>query len=166
MRQRVPAHFWRNGLRSGAMPELEMPLTKDRDIARVLSSARTIALLGASARVERPSNRVMTFLLRHGYEVFPVNPGLTGQMLQGRIVYSRLADISVAIDMIDVFRNAAYLPEIVTEAIDIGARTLWTQLDVVDEHAAAIAENAGLAVIMDRCPAIELPRLQAAGLMQ
>ena len=107
----------------------------------------------------------MSFLLQQGYEVFPVNPGLAGQMLQGRVVYSRLADISVAIDMIDVFRNAAHLPAIVNEAIAIGARTLWTQLDVVDKQAAANAEYAGLEVIMDRCPAIELPRLQAAGLM-
>ena len=158
-------HSWRNGLRSGVMPELPVPLTTDKDIARVLSSTRTIALLGASARIQRPSYRVMGFLLQQGYEVFPVNPGLAGQILQGRVVHSRLADISVAIDMIDVFRNAAHLPTIVNEAIAIGAKTLWTQLDVVDKQAAANAEYAGLEVIMDRCPAIELPRLRTAGLM-
>ena len=143
-----------------------MPLALDKDIARVLSSTRTIALLGASAKAQRPSHRVMTFLLQQGYEVFPVNPGLAGQMLQGRLVYARLEDIPASIDMVDVFRNAAHLPEIVTEAIDVGARVLWTQLDVVDKQAATTARNAGMEVIMDRCPAIEIPRLRAAGLMR
>jgi predicted CoA-binding protein len=143
-----------------------MPLTMDRDIARVLTTTRTIALLGASAKPSRPSYEVMTFLLQQGYEVLPVNPGLAGQMLQGRLVYARLADIPVTIDMVDVFRNAAYLTEIVEEAIGIGAKILWTQLDVVDEQAAATAKSAGMEVIMDRCPAIEIPRLRAAGIMR
>jgi predicted CoA-binding protein len=147
------------------MPELDMSLTLDKDIARVLSSTRTIALLGASAKAQRPSHAVMAFLLQQGYEVFPVNPGLAGQMLQGRLVYSRLEDVPAAIDMVDVFRNAAHLPEIVTEAIGVGASVLWTQLDVVNELAATTAKNAGMEVIMDRCPAIEVPRLRAIGLM-
>jgi predicted CoA-binding protein len=142
-----------------------MPLALDKDIARVLSSTRTIALLGASAKAQRPSHAVMAFLLQQGYEVFPVNPGLAGQMLQGRLVYSRLVDIPAAIDMVDVFRNVAHLPEIVTEAIDAGASVLWTQLDVVNKPAATTARNAGMEVIMDRCPAIEIPRLRATGLM-
>ena len=141
-----------------------MPLTSDIDIARVLSRTRSIALLGASSKPARPSYRVMRFLLANGYQVYPVNPGLAGQHLQGRTVYGSLCDIPVVIDMVDVFRQARYLPGIVNEAVALGAKTLWTQLDVVDDVAAASAEQAGLEVVMDRCPAIELPRLQAAGL--
>jgi len=140
-------------------------LTSDADIARVLAATRSIALLGASHNPARPSHEVMRFLLACGYEVHPVNPGLAGQQLLGRRVYPDLASIPVAIDMVDVFRQSRYLPEIVAEAIAIGARTLWTQLDVVDATAAATAARAGLEVVMDRCPAIELPRLQAAGLL-
>ncbi len=140
-------------------------LSTDADIARVLAATRSIALLGASHNPARPSHEVMRFLLACGYEVHPVNPGLAGQQLLGRRVYPDLASIPVAIDMVDVFRQSRYLPEIVAEAIAIGARTLWTQLDVVDATAAATAARAGLEVVMDRCPAIELPRLQAAGLL-
>jgi len=142
-----------------------MTLTSNKDIARVLSGTRTIALLGASDKAQRPSHGVMVFLLQHGYEVFPVNPGMAGQTLLGQKVYASLAEVPVAIDMVDVFRNAAYLPGIVDEAIKTGARTLWTQLDVVNDSAAAKAESAGMDVVMDRCPAIELPRLRAAGLL-
>ncbi len=142
-----------------------MTLISDKDIARILFGTRTIALLGASDKTQRPSHGVMVFLLQHGYEVFPVNPGMAGQTLLGQKVYASLAEVPVAIDMVDVFRNAAYLPGIVDEAIKTGARTLWTQLDVVNDSAAARAESAGLNVVMDRCPAIELPRLRAAGLL-
>ena len=142
-----------------------MTMTSDKDIARVLFDTRTIALLGASDKTQRPSHGVMVFLLQHGYEVFPVNPELAGQTLLGQKVYASLAEIPVAIDMVDVFRNAVYLPGIVDEAIKVGARTLWTQLDVVNDSAAARAESAGMNVVMDRCPAIELPRLRAAGLL-
>ena len=142
-----------------------MTLISDKDIARILFGTRTIALLGASDKTQRPSHGVMVFLLQHGYEVFPVNPGLAGQTLLGQKVYASLAEIPVAIDMVDVFRNAVYLPGIVDEAIKVGARTLWTQLNVVNDSAAARAESAGMNVVMDRCPAIELPRLRAAGLL-
>ena len=142
-----------------------MTLTADSDIARVLSATRRIALLGASHKPERPSHEVMAFLLASGYQVYPVNPGLAGQQLLGCRVYPTLAAIPVAIDMVDVFRQSQYLPAIVEEAIACGVKTLWTQLGVVDAQAAATAERAGLAVVMDRCPAIELPRLRAAGLV-
>ena len=141
-----------------------MPLTSDAGIARVLGATRTIALLGASSKSARPSYRVLSFLLDNGYEVFPVNPGLAGQTLQGRTVYSSLADIPAAIDMVDVFRQPRYLADIVRQAIGVEVKTLWTQLGVVDAGAAADAEVAGLEVVMDRCPAIELPRLRAIGL--
>jgi predicted CoA-binding protein len=103
----------------------------------------------------------MRFLLANGYDVYPVNPGLAGQELQGRRVYASLGAIPAAIDMVDVFRQPRYLQGIVAEAIAIGARTLWTQLGVVDSAAAAAAEQAGIQVVQNRCPAIELPRLHA-----
>jgi len=142
-----------------------MLLTTDRDIARVLAATRSIALLGASHKPSRPSHEVMHFLLAQGYDVYPVNPGLAGQQLLGRRVYPDLASVPVAIDMVDVFRQSQYLPEIVEQAIGVGAKALWTQLGVVDQAAADVAENAGLDVVMDRCPAIELPRLRRAGLL-
>jgi hypothetical protein len=142
-----------------------MPLTADHDIARVLARTRTIALLGASHKPTRPSHEVMQFLLAQGYEVFPVNPGLAGQQLLGQTVYPDLAAIPAPIDMVDVFRQSRYLPGIVIEAVAAGAKTLWTQLGVVDAIAAADAERAGLQVVLDRCPAIEIPRLRGAGLL-
>ncbi|PLW67114.1 CoA-binding protein [Pseudohalioglobus lutimaris] len=140
-----------------------MPLTSDSDLARILRSTASIALLGASAKTTRPSYEVMTFLLEQGYDVYPVNPGLAGQTLQGRMVYASLADLPLTVDMVDVFRNAQYLSSVVDEAIEAGVGVLWTQLGVVDNAAAAKAEAAGLEVVMDRCPVIELPRLQVQG---
>ena len=142
-----------------------MPLTADRDIARILETTRRIALVGASHKPERPSHRVMQFLLAEGYQVFPVNPGLAGQQLLGCQVYPDLAAVPDAIDMVEVFRQSHYLQALVDEAVEVGARTIWTQLGVVDTDAAARAEQAGLEVVMDRCPAIELPRIRAAGLL-
>ena len=142
-----------------------MPLTADRDIARILETTRRIALVGASHKPERPSHRVMQFLLAEGYQVFPVNPGLAGQQLLGCQVYPDLAAVPDAIDMVEVFRQSHYLQALVDEAVEVGARTIWTQLGVVDTEAAARAEQAGLEVVMDRCPAIELPRIRAAGLL-
>jgi predicted CoA-binding protein len=142
-----------------------MPLTEDSDIAAVLSATRTIALVGASHKPARPSHGVMKFLLANGYEVYPVNPGLAGQQLLGCDVYPDIGAIPAQIDMVDVFRQSRYLQGIVEEASAVGARVLWTQLGVVDTAAAAAAERAGLQVVLDRCPAIELPRLRAAGLL-
>ncbi len=141
-----------------------MPLTRDTDIARVLDETRTIALLGASHKAQRPSHRVMYFLLAQGYQVYPVNPGLAGQELLGCPVFARLEDIPGRIDMVDVFRQPQFLPEIVSAAVDAGIGVLWTQLGVVHTKAIAAAESAGMTVVADRCPAIELPRLQSLGL--
>ena len=140
-----------------------MPLTSDADIARILNATFSIAVVGASHKPERPSHEVTQFLIACGYDVYPVNPGLAGQTLLGRPVYASLAEIPVSIDMVDVFRQPQFLRGLVEEAIAVGAKTLWTQLGVVDLTAAASAERAGLAVVMDRCPAIELPRLRAMG---
>ena len=141
-----------------------MPLTSDSDIARILVETRTIALLGASHKPQRPSHRVMRFLLAQGYQVYPVNPGLAGQELFGCRVFAALEDLPVRVDMVDVFRQPKYLPQIVNAAVREGIVVLWTQLGVVHNEAIAAAESAGMNVVADRCPAIELPRLEKLGL--
>ncbi|VEU35632.1 unnamed protein product [Pseudo-nitzschia multistriata] len=136
-------------------------------IRRVLLNAKTIAVVGASPKPERPSNFVMKFLLDHGYEVVPVNPGLAGKQIHGQTVYASLSEIPVSgnkgIDIVDVFRNSAAVPPIVDEAISVGAGCVWMQSGIVNEEAAATATEAGLDVVMDACPKIELPRLLPTG---
>ena len=143
----------------------QMPLTRDADIARVLASVSTVAVVGASNRPERPSYEVMQYLIAEGYQVFPVNPALAGQQILGCTVVDTLEKVTTSIDMVDVFRRPEFLPEIVQQAIALGIGTLWTQLGVVDHAAARTAEQHGIEVIMDRCPAIEGPRLRALGLL-
>ncbi|MEI6487101.1 MAG: CoA-binding protein [Sphingomonadales bacterium] len=134
-------------------------LTADHDIARLLTSVRSIALVGASDRPERAAHEVMGVLLAHGYHVIPVNPALAGQRIHGQTVVASLAEIGVPIDMVDVFRRSEFVSGVVDEAIAAGAGAVWTQLGVRDDAAAARAEAAGLQVVMDRCPKIELRRL-------
>lgn len=138
-----------------------MQTSSDNKIRDILQSVKTIALLGASPKPERPSNGVMKFLLDHGYRVIPVNPGQVGKSILGQQVVATLADINEPVDMVDVFRASYSLPGIVDEILAMKPRptVLWTQLDVVHEEAAKRAEGAGLTVVMDRCPAIEYPRL-------
>jgi len=131
----------------------------DALLREILTSVKTIALVGASAKPHRLSNGVMRFLQAHGYRVIPVNPGLAGQKLHGERVHASLAEIPEKIDMVDVFRNSAYAAAVADQAVAIGAKVVWMQLGVRDEAAAARAEKAGVTVIMDRCPAIEIPRL-------
>jgi uncharacterized protein len=130
-------------------------------LSGILKSVRTIALLGASPNPERPSNGVMRFLLAHGYEVFPVNPGQAGKQINGRTVYGRLADVPQPVDMVDVFRASEYLDEVVSDALALPQlpQVIWAQLGVRDDAAAGRAEGAGIKVVMNRCPAIEIPRL-------
>ncbi|MEQ4923937.1 CoA-binding protein [Proteus hauseri] len=128
----------------------------DSDIYDILRSVKTIALVGASAKEERPSYKVMKFLLEQGYEVIPVNPGMTGQTLLGQQCYASLGDIPVAVDMVDVFRQSSLALDIAKEAIEIKAKVLWLQLGVINEEAKVLAEKAGLRVVMDRCPKQEI----------
>jgi uncharacterized protein len=130
----------------------------DEEIRRILTETRRIALVGASSKPERPSYGVMRFLLDEGYDVTPVNPGLAGQEILGRKVVASLEE-ATPLEMVDLFRNSASVEEPVREAIRLGAKTIWMQLGVVNETAAQTARDAGLAVVMDRCPAIEIPRL-------
>ncbi len=139
-----------------------MPLTADEDIAKLLKNVRTIALVGASKKPDRPSNRVMAKLIAHGYRVIPVNPGLAGQSIHDQPVVASLAEIEQPIDMVDIFRASDVAGEVVDEAIEVGAKSVWMQLGVIDHEAAARAEAAGLDVVMDHCPAIEIPRLGLA----
>ncbi len=139
-----------------------MPLTTDDEIADLLSHTRTIALVGASDRPDRASNQVMKFLGTHGYRVFPVNPQITGEHIHGEYVWRELSQIGEPIDMVDIFRKSADAGEAVDQAIAAGARSVWMQLGVIDEDAAARAEAAGLKVVMDRCPKIEIARLNVA----
>ncbi|MET4896076.1 CoA-binding protein [Sphingomonadaceae bacterium jetA1] len=136
-----------------------MPLTADADIRQLLSGARTIAMVGASDRPDRPSYGVMKRLQDHGYRVIPVNPQITGEHIHGEFVFRELSQLGDPVDIVDIFRRADAVGPIVEEAIAIGAKAIWMQLGVVNEEAAARAEAAGLIVVMDRCPAIEIPRL-------
>ena len=135
----------------------------DTYLRDVLEGARTIAVVGASPRSDRPSHRVMRFLQRHGYRAIPVNPFAAGGEILGERVYARLADIPEPVDMVDIFRRSELAGAAVDEAIAIGAKAVWMQLDVRDSAAAARAEAKGLKVVMDRCPAIEIPRLGIGG---
>ncbi|MBV9554078.1 MAG: CoA-binding protein [Alphaproteobacteria bacterium] len=127
----------------------------------ILTRARTIAVVGASARPHRPSHGVMRFLQRHGYRTIPVNPFAAGDIL-GERLYGSLGAIGEPVDMVDIFRRSDAAGGAVDAAIAIGAKTIWMQLGVRDDAAAARAEAAGLTVVMNRCPAIEIPRLGIA----
>ena len=125
----------------------------------ILESVRTIAVVGASPRRERPSHGVMAYLQRRGYRAMPVNPNAVDDPINSEKVYTSLAEVPEPIDMVDVFRRPEAAGGVVDEAIAIGAKVVWMQLGVRDDAAAARAEARGLKVVMNRCPAIEIPRL-------
>jgi uncharacterized protein len=135
----------------------------DPYIAGILGSARTIAMVGASAGTNRPSYFAMKYLLGKGYRVIPVNPTLTGKEILGQRVYASLAEVPGPVDIVDIFRNSAAALEVVREAVRLkdalSIKVVWMQLGVRNDDAAAEAEAAGLQVVMNRCPKIEYGRL-------
>ncbi len=131
----------------------------DDYIRDIFARVRTIAMVGASPRPDRPSNHVMAFLQRKGFRVIPVNPQAAGQTIHGEKVVASLGDIAEPIDMVDIFRRSSEVAPVVDEAITKHTKIVWMQLGVRDDKAAAKAEAAGIDVVMNRCPAIEMPRL-------
>jgi len=130
-------------------------------ISGILNSVKTVAIVGASANDVRPSFFVTKYLIDKGYEVFPINPGHAGKEILGRMTYAKLADVPVAIDMVDIFRASDAVPPIVDEALALASvpKVIWMQLTVRHDEAAAKAEAAGVKVVMNRCPKIEYARL-------
>ena len=136
-----------------------MPSYPDTLIKTILRSVKTIAMVGASSNEIRPSYFAMMYLLNKGYTVIPVNPGAAGKVILGQTVYATLKDVPAPVDMVDVFREAKFAPQIAAEAVAekdrLGVKIFWMQLGVVSAEAEKIAQDASLTVIMDRCPKIE-----------
>lgn len=130
----------------------------DNFLKAILEEVNTIALVGASSNPKRDSFVVMESLLNHGYEVFPVNPNEKGNLILGQQCYESLDSIKCSIDMVDIFRAPEAVLGITHEAIQIDAKVIWMQLEIINNSAAKIAENAGLKVVMNRCPKIELAK--------
>jgi predicted CoA-binding protein len=136
-----------------------MPSYSDALIKSILRSVKTIAMVGASGNEIRPSYFAMMYLLNKGYKVIPVNPGMVGKEILGQTVYASLKDVPAPVEMVDIFRESKYAPDIAREAVAekdrLGVKVLWMQLSVISEEAQKIATDAGLTVVMDRCPKIE-----------
>ena len=139
------------------------PVYSDAQIARILRSVKTIAMIGASANEMRPSYFAMKYLTEKGFKIVPVNPGVAGKEILGQKVYASLKDVPPPVDMVDIFRNSEAAGPITDEVLAnkdrLGVKVLWMQLGVINEDAAKHAEAAGLTVIMNRCPKIEYGRL-------
>lgn len=145
---------------SPARDDQRPPADDDAAAAYILDRYRVFAVVGASPRAHRASHGVMRTLVAHGYEVVPVNP--TCDEVLGRVCYPDLASVprSAGVEVVDIFRRSQFAGAHIDEAIEVGARAVWMQLGVIDHDAAQRARDAGLAVVMDRCPAIELRRLR------
>jgi uncharacterized protein len=135
----------------------------DSYIRGILNTVKTIAMVGASEKANRPSYFAFKYLLERGYSMMPVNPGHAGETMLGQKIYARLADIPTPVDMVDIFRGSQYAPAIVQEALTLKPRpqVIWMQLGVRNDEAAALAEANGLKVVMNRCPKIEYGRLSS-----
>ena len=135
----------------------------DEVFSKLFGAVKIVALVGASPRGERRASwRVMRFWQQHGYKVYPVNPEALGQEIHGEKVYASIRDLPEQVDLVNIFRRSSKVAPAVGAAIETSVPYIWMQLNVIDEEAAAKAEAAGATVIMDRCPAIELPRIQRA----
>lgn len=135
------------------------PSYSDAYIREILTTYRTIAVVGASANKTRPSFFVMKYMSAKGYDMIPVNPGQAGKQILDRDVYATLKDIPRPVEIVDVFRTSDAALNIAKDAIEIGAKVVWMQLGVINQEAAKLAEDAGLKVVMNRCPKIEYGRL-------
>jgi uncharacterized protein len=144
---------------SGSPARVNHDSYSDAYIGGILASCRTFAFVGASPTQSRPSYFAMKYLMAKGYRVIPVNPGHAGKELLGQKIYASLADIEEPVDVVDMFRTSDAAAEIVREAIAIGAKVMWMQLGIRNDEAAKMAEDAGLKVVMNRCPKIEFGRL-------
>ena len=135
--------------------------TSDDDLRKILTETKVIALVGWSPNPDRPSHHVAAYLAAKGYRVIPVNPGQAGRVANGEVVRVSLSDITEPVDMVDIFRRSEEVGPVVDEALRVlpGLKTVWMQLGVEDAVVAAKAAAAGIAVVQNRCPAIEIPRL-------
>ena len=135
--------------------------TSDDDLRKILTETKVIALVGWSPNPDRPSHHVAAYLAAKGYRVIPVNPGQAGRVVNGEVVRASLSDITEPVDLVDIFRRSEEVGPVVDEALRVlpGLKTVWMQLGVEDAVAAAKAAAAGIAVVQNRCPAIEIPRL-------
>jgi hypothetical protein len=136
-----------------------MTRNSPEQIREILESVRTIALVGASEKTNRPSHEVMENLQHHGYRVIPVNPRLAGQQVLGETVYPDLASLPEPVDMADLFLAPERTDAVINQAIELGIPVVWLQIGVINEAGADRAEKAGLKVVMDRCPKQEIPKL-------
>lgn len=136
-----------------------MPSNNPDQMRDILTTVRTIALVGASEKTNRPSHEVMEYLQAHGYRILPVNPRLAGKTLLGETVYADLNSLPESVDMVDLFLAPERTDAIIDQAIDLNIPVVWLQIGVINEEGAARAEAAGLRVVMDRCPKQEIPRL-------
>jgi len=136
-----------------------MAINNEAEIRELLGQKRRIAVVGASPNPARASNEILAFLLRQGHDVIAVNPGHAGKTIHGAPVVATLADVEPPAELVDIFRNSDDAGSAVDEAIVHGAKAVWMQLGVINEAAAKRADSAGLIVVMDRCPKIEIPRL-------
>lgn len=136
-----------------------MTSNNPEQLRHILTTVRTIALVGASEKTNRPSHEVMEYLQGHGYRIIPVNPRLAGQKVLGETVYGDLQSLPEPVDMVDLFLAPERTDAIIDQAIDLKIPVVWLQIGVINEEGAARAEAAGLTVVMDRCPKQEIPRL-------
>ena len=136
-----------------------MAINDEAEIRELLGQSRRIAVVGASPNPSRPSNGVLAFLIARGHNVIAVNPGHAGKTIHGAPVVATLADVEPPAEIVDIFRNSDDAGTAVDESIVHGAKAVWMQIGVVNEAAAKRADAAGLVVVMDRCPKVEIPRL-------